>query len=259
MASRASGIPAAVDAISSKAPGPPRRGEEGFFTRVPFELGGGWGLDVGVANGEARLSRDLFSIPSYGPSGALSLSYSSLETSAAGRFGIGWSSNLTQYLTFDAPEIVVWHRADGGRVPFGKVAGAWTALAGHYETLSLAGSEYTILRKDQSTLVFETTGTGRLRREVDRFGKALTLGWAATSATATDATTPAGRTTTLAIDAGSDRITSVTDSAGRTWSFGYTGTSLTSVTEPDPDYDPAGATNGPWSGSTTSTSRSATR
>lgn len=222
-----------------------RRGEETFFTRVPFELGGGWGLDVGVSNGEGRLSRELFSIPSYGPSQALSLSYSSLETGAAGRFATGWSSNLTQYLTFDATDVVVWHRADGGRVPFGKVAGVWMALAGHHETLSLGGSEYTILLKDQSKLVFESTGAGRLKRVENRFGKALTMVWNASSATATDATTPTGRVTNLVIDQANDRITAVTDSAGRSWSFAYTGTSLTSVTEPDPDYDPVAGTNGP--------------
>lgn len=206
-----------------------RRGEESFYTRVPFELGGGWGLDVGVHNGEARLTLDLFGIPSYGPSQALGLSYSSLETGTTGRFGTGWSSNLTQYLSFDATDIVVWHRADGGRVPFGKVAGAWAALAGHHETLTLSGSEYTVLQKDQTKIVFESTGAGRVKRIENRFGKALTLVWGASSATATDAS---GRVTNLVIDSVNDRITSVTDSAGRAWGFGYTGTALTSVTDP---------------------------
>lgn len=60
----------------------------------PFALGGGYRLGMGVA----------------------SLSYSSLEPSTAGRFGAGWVSNLSQYLTFESG-FVVWHRADGGRVP----------------------------------------------------------------------------------------------------------------------------------------------
>ena len=34
-----------------------RRGDEPFYTRVPFDLGGGWSLDVGVHSGEARLAR----------------------------------------------------------------------------------------------------------------------------------------------------------------------------------------------------------
>jgi RHS repeat-associated protein len=210
------------------------RGDEPYHTRVPYDLGGGWALDVGVANGEARLARDLFTIPSYGPSQALSLAYSSAEAGAAGRFGVGWSSNLTQYLTFElAGAITTWHRSDGGRVPFGLVGSAWTPLRGHYETLSVAGSEVTITTRDQTTYVFEGTGAGRLKRIENRFGKSLTLAWSTSSATATDAS---GRVTNLTIDAANNRITGVTDSAGRAWSFGYTGTGssskLTCVTDP---------------------------
>ena len=47
------------------------RGEESYYDSVPFDLGGGLGLEVGAQNGEARLQRDLFSIPSYGPAGEL--------------------------------------------------------------------------------------------------------------------------------------------------------------------------------------------
>ena len=205
-----------------------RRGQESYYTPVPFDLGGGWQLGVGMANGELRLDRALFSIPSYGPPQALELSYSSLETSADGRYGVGWSSNLTQYLTFESG-FVVWHRADGGRVPFGNVAGSWTPLAGHFETLTGTAGSYTITLKDQTQLVFADTAPGRLQRIENRFGTALTLTWNASSATATDAS---GRSTTLTIDAANNRITAAADSAGRAWGFGYTGTDLTTVTDP---------------------------
>jgi RHS repeat-associated protein len=202
-----------------------RRGNEPYYTRVPFEMGGGWNLAVGVANGELTLDRSLFEIPSYGPPQTLVLSYSSVNTSSAGLFGPGWSSNLTQYLTFEG-DFVVWHRADGGLVPFVMVNGSWTPSAGHYETLALASSEYTITSKDQSKLVFESTGSGRLKRITNRFGKSLTLSW--TANTATDAS---GRATSLTVSSG--KITGVTDSAGRSWSFGYDGSGyLTSVTDP---------------------------
>ena len=75
-----------------------RRGDEGFYSRVPFDLGGGWALDIGVANGEARLARNLFSIPSYGPPVGLDLAYSSADLASAGSLGYGWRSNLTQSL-----------------------------------------------------------------------------------------------------------------------------------------------------------------
>lgn len=210
-----------------------QRGDEAFFSRVPFDLGGGYGLDIGVANGEARLSRSLFSIPSYGPPGELGLTYSSAETATTGRFGAGWLSNLTQYLTFDATNLVTWHRSDGGRVPFGNIAGTWTPLRGHFETFGTGSGVYTITTKDQTKLTFESTGAGRLTKIENRFGKALTLAWSTSSATATDAS---GRVTTLAIDSVNSRITGATDSAGRAWAFGYTGTGtasdLTSITDP---------------------------
>lgn len=207
-----------------------QRGDESFFERVPFDLGGGYGLDIGVANGEARLSRTLFSIPSYGPPGELGLTYSSLETATTGKFGAGWLSNLSQYLTFDiAGNIVTWHRADGGRVPFGNIGGTWSPLRGHFEVFASGAGIYTITLKDQTRLTFESSGGGRLTKIENRFGKALTLVWGTSSATATDAS---GRVTTLAIDSVNNRVTGATDSAGRAWAFGYTGTDLTSITDP---------------------------
>ena len=211
------------------------RGEETFLSRVPFDLGGGWGLDVGVANGEARLSRELFSIPSYGPAAGLDLAYSSTDLATAGSFGFGWRSNLTQSLSFESG-FVAWHRADGGRVPFGQVAGTWTPLAGHFETLTAGtGSDagrYIVTLKDQTRLVFEGSGAGRLLRNENRFGKSLTISWGTGTAILTDAS---GRTSTVTFTG--SLITSLLDSAGRTWSFHYTPTTseLDAITEPDPD------------------------
>ena len=99
--------------------------------------------------------------------------------------------------------------------------------------MTVAGSEVTITTKDQTKYVFADTAPGRLKRIENRFGKALTLSWSASSATATDASS---RATAIAIDSGNDRITSVTDSAGRAWTFAYTGTGATSdltcITDP---------------------------
>ncbi|TAL10808.1 MAG: RHS repeat protein, partial [Chloroflexota bacterium] len=206
-----------------------RRGELAARTRVPFDLGGGYQLGVGVANGEASLTRDLFSIPSYGPPQALSLEYSSAETTASGKFGVGWVSNLTQYLTFESG-FVVWHRADGGRVPFGSVAGVWTPLASSHDVLAVVGSTYTITQLDQTVLTFQNVAPGRLTKIQDRFGQALSLAWTASSATATDASS---RVTAITINSANDRITDVTDSAGRHWGFAYSAANdLITLTDP---------------------------
>jgi RHS repeat-associated protein len=193
---------------------------------VPFDLGGGWSLGVNVATGEASLARDLFSIPSYGPDQALSLSYQSAQTSAAGLFGTGWSSNLSQYLDVsNSSSFITWHEADGDQVPFGLVGGTWTALAGNYETLAPAGTGYIITETDNSSSSFDSTG--KLAAVTDRYGSSLTLNWASSPVTASDAS---GRSTSIVVSAG--QISSVTDSAGRKWSFGYTGSALSTITDP---------------------------
>lgn len=201
------------------------RGEESYYTRVPFDLGDGWRMAVGVHNGELTLDRHLFEIPSYGPPQSLSLSYSSQNPDSA-YLGTGWSSNLTQHLTFTGGD-VQWHRADGGLVNFTLIGGVWTPTAGHFETLTAGGTEYTLTLKDQTRYVFEDSGAGRLKRIENRFGKALTVAWGTDSATATDA---AGRVTNMVISGG--LITSVTDSAGRQWQFGYDSGQLTTITDP---------------------------
>ena len=208
---------------------PHQRGPEPWLTSVPFDLGGGWILHVAVHNGEARLSRELFNIPSYGPEQSLALSYSSLETATTGRFGVGWSSNLTQYLTFESGS-VVWHRADGGIVSFGQVGSAWAPAPGHPEALtrSVSPAEDTITFVDQSKVVFDGA-SGRLLRIESRFGKRLTVASSSSTITATDAS---GRTTSLVLDTATGQVTSAVDGAGRAWTFAYTYGNLTSVTDP---------------------------
>jgi RHS repeat-associated protein len=215
------------------------RGGDSFYTRVPFDLGGGWNLGIGVHNGEGSLSRSVFSIPTVGPAGDLALAYNSTNVATAGPFGYGWSSTLTQGLWLNnpaTPSLIIWKRADGGRVAFTGSGTTWSAVSGHFETLSYTGSptyEYTVTEKDQTKLVFESTGSYRLKRIVDRFSKALTLTYSTGSIVATDAT---GRATTIALDA-SGHVDTVTDVAGRVFDFtvGTSTADLTSIAEPDPD------------------------
>jgi YD repeat-containing protein len=182
----------------------------------------------------------------------MTLYHRSRSGSSSDRLGNGWSSDLTQHLVF-TDGFVLWHTEDGAIVPFGQVGTAWLPLLGRYETLAhdAVAHTYTITRPDQSKLVFADAAPGRLKRVEDRFGNALTFVWNASSATATD---DSGRATTIAIDNATDRITAVTDSAGRAWSFGYTSGELTSLT------DPAGAatTLAYTSGDLTSVSRTRT-
>ena len=215
------------------------RGSESYNTSVPFGLGGGWNLGVNVATGEATLDRDLFTIPSYGPEQSLSLSYNSGDSNSTGKFGTGWSSNLTQYLSLESG-FIIWHQSDGERVDFGQINGVWTVGAGHYETLTpVTGGGFKIIEPDHSSYTFDSNG--RLVAITDEYGQSLTIAWAVAGATATDAS---GRATTLSLNA-AGQISAAKDSAGRSWNFHYTNGYLDSITDPaanhtDINYDSAG-------------------
>ena len=208
------------------------RGSEAYHTYVPFDLAGGWNLGVNVATGEARLSRDLFSIPSFGPAQSLGLTYNSADQRTgdplSSPFGSGWSSNLTSYLDLSdqSSGFIAWHRSDGAEVPFGLMDGVWTPLSGHYKSLTIGSGSYTITYLDHSSISYDSSG--RLAAISDRFGLSLTIGgWGSGTVTATDAS---GRATTVVF--ANARISRVTNSAGRAWGFAYTGSDLTSITDP---------------------------
>ena len=210
-----------------------QRGDESYYAQIPFDLRGGWNLEIGAHNGAATLSRSLFAIPTYGPPQSLELSYSSAGPTTAGMFGAGWSSNLTQYLSFENG-LVVWHRADGGREAFPGTGGA--AYGGHFESISV-GTNDVVTLKNQAKLTFQGTAPGHLLSITNRFGQALSItGWGTATVTATDAS---GRSTLLAIDVANGRVSTVTNSANRSWTFTYVGSGtssdLTQIQEPDPD------------------------
>ena len=197
------------------------RGGDAYNTSAPFDLGGGWSAGVNVATGEASIARSLFSIGGYGPAQSLSLTYNSNDGRAndplGSSFGPGWSSNITQYLdvTARAQGFVVWHRADGAEVPFGIVNGSFLVAEGHYEQLAdLGSSGYKITYVDRSSVTFDAAG--KLAAIVDGYGKSLSVSWGTSSATVTDAV---GRH--MSISFSGAQISSVTDSAGRSWAFTY--------------------------------------
>ena len=198
-----------------------KRGTEPYYTRTPFDLGGE--LDPRRRRGQRR------GAPGPRPvqhplvrAGAGAVAHLQLaEPGTAGKFGVGWSSNLTQYLTFDvASAITTWHRDDGGRVPFGLIGGSWKPLAGHLETMAVSGGEVTITTPDQTKYVFEDTGAGRLKRITNRFGKSLTIVWSTNGATVPTrraAARPRARPTTSSTTRptpGSARSSTMQDASG---------------------------------------------
>gem|GEM_PF-5901991 len=189
-----------------------------------------WSLTIDRDTGAVGLRRELFRIPSYGPAQSLTLRYSSDERAESDRFGMGWTSDLTQHLgVYDG--LVVWYTARHGVVPFDQIDGSWAAVLPVSPTLThdADAATFTLDQGDGTLLVFEDVAPGRLLRIADVRGQALTLGWTDTAVAATD---DSGRSSTLELDLDGGHVASVTDSAGRSWRFAYDGELLASVTDP---------------------------
>lgn len=139
-----------------------------------------------------------------GPNGA---------SAANGPFGWGWTYNYGLTATTDATTgKVTITQEDASRVAFTLANGVYTPTAPRFDaTLTKTGTTYTYTRRGTSIFTFDTA-TGRLSSETDLAGTKATLPYA----------------TTLAYD-GSGHLSTVTDPSGRTYTFTWTGTHITSV------------------------------
>jgi RHS repeat-associated protein len=132
---------------------------------------------------------------------------------ANGPFGWGWTYNYGLTATTDATTgKVTIAQEDGSKVSFTLAAGIYTPTAPRFDaTLTKAGTTYTYTRRGTAIFTFDTA-TGRLNSETDLAGTKAVPAYA----------------TTLAYD-GAGHLSTVTDPSGRTYTFTWTGTHITSV------------------------------
>ena len=165
------------------------------------------------------------SVPGTGVPFTFARSYISSDPTVY-RVGQGWSDSLSASLAIQQNGDVIVHSEDGQQVYYTKQPdGSFVGAAGAQATLSLVGSTYTLLRNDQLTYTFDSTG--KLTALKDRDNQGLTLAYTGSNlSTVTDA---AGRQATFTYSG--SLITQVTLSDGRHVNYGYTGNLLTSVTD----------------------------
>ena len=141
-----------------------------------------------------------------GPDGSLA---------ANGPLGYGWTDSYNLSATTDpSTGNVTIHQEDGSQVTFTDSSGTYTPSAPRFlATLTKSGSTYTYARQGKEFFTFDVS-TGHLLSEQTLPGKLASPPYA----------------TTLAYNS-SGQLSTVTDPAGRTFTFGWTGGHITSLTD----------------------------
>jgi RHS repeat-associated protein len=185
-----------------------------------WDLGAGDNLVVSPGSGNLVISHPIVSLPIRGGSTSIGLTYNSQDAGNVG-FGPGWRLNVQRRLAINGDGSVTFIEGDGSRHTFtspvtvGTVT-TYTRPATLYATLvkdtSISANEFVLTYRDQSKDKFDILGSeGILVRAEDHFANGVTLAYVG----------------------GTNRITTITDTAGsRTIDFAYDGSNrLTSITD----------------------------
>jgi RHS repeat-associated protein len=191
------------------------------------------GKPVNCATGnEVQTETDL-SVGGRGPGLQQALTYNSLlavKQATAGPFGFGWTDSYSAYLELkeEGKEATI-HQGNGSTVTFTHSGEAWSAPTSLTQaTLADEGTGYVYTLPNQTKLAFSSAG--RLTKETDRNGNAITLAYNAEKQLET-ATDGAGRKLTFKYN-GSGEVESVKDPMGHTVKYTYESGNLATVTRP---------------------------
>jgi RHS repeat-associated protein len=194
-------------------------GDQPQFRMESWDLGAGDTLGVSTGSGNVRLSHPIASLPIRGGSLELSASYNSHDTTSVG-LGPGWRLSVQRRLTVNADNSVTFTDADGSRNTFTNPQGSptvtYTRPSSLYATLvrdtAATPDRFTLTYRDQSTDVFDEdlANTGLLKQVKDRHANTVSLAYTAGTARISTITDPAGRTISFTWDA-SARLTQIVD------------------------------------------------
>ncbi len=186
-----------------------------------WDLGAGDSLAVSVGSGNVLINHPIVSLPMRGSSLDIGLTYNSQDAGNVG-FGAGWRLNVQRRLTLNADNTVTFIDGSGARYTFtnpqtnGTVT-TYPRPSNLYATLVKDTSqqvEFTLTYSGQSLDMFDIAGSeGLLTREQDRFGNGVTLAYVSGTnriTTITDTAASPNRVVNFAYD-GSNRLTSITD------------------------------------------------
>lgn len=189
-------------------------------TNGPFDL---VGAGVNMVTGNLTTSVVDIAIPGRGPGLAFTSTYNSLSFGTIGALGYGWTDSYDVHLVYDpGTGNAVVTNGNGSTVPFTAPVSGQSYGHANRVTATLAGSPasgWTYTLNDHSVYTFDLNG--HLTSITDRADNQVTLTHNPTSGLLTQvAEAGTGRYLTLGYDA-TPRLTSVSDSFGRTVSFSY--------------------------------------
>jgi RHS repeat-associated protein len=213
----------------------PWLGVQDFWTYETMDLGGDLSQQVNVCNGNLILQKDDLAIPGVELDNVVGRVYNGLSPWT---YDLGKKWKLTAgpdvYLYVNADGSVRWTDFTGTEVAFAKNPdGSFSSPPGIHYTLEYTGGVYKLKDRRGVTYTFQYVGSGlpRLSSAVtDRNNNTLTYSY--TNDRLTSITDTVGRTVTVSYNA-SGYIASLTDNANRTTQYSYDANGrLTSVTDP---------------------------
>jgi RHS repeat-associated protein len=188
---------------------------------------------VNCATGNETQTETDLSVGGRGPGLQQALTYNSLlavKQATAGPFGFGWTGSYSAHLELkEAGALATVYQDNGSTITFAHSEESWIAPSGLVQAkLASEGSGYVYTLPDQTKLEFNSEG--RLTKETDRNGNAVTLAYNAEKQLET-ATDGAGRKLTFKYN-GSGEVEDVKDPMGHTVKYTYESGSLATVTLP---------------------------
>ncbi len=195
-------------------------------------------LGVNPANGNLAIDQVDLRLPSIGVPLEFARHYDSQSQEDVG-LGVGWVYSYSDYLSFESGNQVVWHSSDGVRITFTeKAEGGYSNDANLFGSFSEHSGNHAYQYTGTDGAQFRFDNSGKLVGVVDANSNQLVIDYEGQPRVQRvyNDNDPA---TFISFTWNNNKITEVSDSAGRIWQYGYTGNKLTSVVMPSDAETPA--------------------
>ncbi|WP_434099529.1 LamG-like jellyroll fold domain-containing protein [Streptomyces sviceus] len=206
---------------------------------VTSHLGGAdEGKEIGTREGNYVTTATDAALTTVGPELSLTRTYNSLDPRTGGAFGTGWSTRWDMQLREEiTTSTVLVTLSDGSQVRFGKNAdGTYTGPSSGSLTLTRQSTDWVMRERSGATYRFLASGV--LTKITDAAGRSQTITHETTTGGPLKKVTDDLSGRSLSFGWTGSQVTSVTTSAidtstpGVAWSYSYTGNQLTKVCPP---------------------------